>query len=113
LLHNHPHLSSGAGTIGQKWPQCKGLNPTSLAIKKTGSETENFMEVGQGPNWGCSAKGYHLGCIVNFINLLDVENIYDNGGRTSLYIIGLSMVPVIFGTGQHDVSGSGYRRTFK
>jgi hypothetical protein len=29
LLHNHPHLSSGAGTIGQKWPQYKGL-----AIKK-------------------------------------------------------------------------------
>jgi hypothetical protein len=24
LLHNHPHLSSGAGTIGQKWP-----HPTS------------------------------------------------------------------------------------
>jgi hypothetical protein len=21
LLHNHPHLSSGAGTIGHKWPQ--------------------------------------------------------------------------------------------
>jgi hypothetical protein len=21
-----------------------------------GSETESFMEVGQGPNWGCSAK---------------------------------------------------------
>jgi hypothetical protein len=21
LLHKHPHLSSGAGTIGQKWPQ--------------------------------------------------------------------------------------------
>jgi hypothetical protein len=20
LLHNHAHLSSGAGTIGQKWP---------------------------------------------------------------------------------------------
>jgi hypothetical protein len=20
-LHNHPHLQSGAGTIGQKWPQ--------------------------------------------------------------------------------------------
>jgi hypothetical protein len=34
LLHNHPHLSSGAGTIGQKWPQCKGLSPTPLAIKK-------------------------------------------------------------------------------
>jgi hypothetical protein len=35
LLHNHPHLSSWAGTIGQKWPQCKGLSPTPLAIKKT------------------------------------------------------------------------------
>jgi hypothetical protein len=34
LLHNHPHLSSGAGTIGQKWPQHKGLSPTPLAIKK-------------------------------------------------------------------------------
>jgi hypothetical protein len=34
LLHNHPHLSSGAGTIGQKWPQYKGLSPTPLSIKK-------------------------------------------------------------------------------
>jgi hypothetical protein len=34
LLHNHPHLSSGAGTIGQKWPQHKGLRPTPLALKK-------------------------------------------------------------------------------
>jgi hypothetical protein len=34
LLHNHPHLSSGAATIGQKWPQYKGLGPTPLAIKK-------------------------------------------------------------------------------
>jgi hypothetical protein len=34
LLHNHPHLSSGAGTKGQKWPQYKGLSPTPLAIKK-------------------------------------------------------------------------------
>jgi hypothetical protein len=33
-FHNHPHLSSGAGTIGQKWPQYKGLSPTPLAIKK-------------------------------------------------------------------------------
>jgi hypothetical protein len=32
LLHNHLHLSSGAGTIGQKWPQYKGLSPTPLAI---------------------------------------------------------------------------------
>jgi hypothetical protein len=34
LLHNHPHLSSGASTIGQKWPQYKGLSPTPLAIKR-------------------------------------------------------------------------------
>jgi hypothetical protein len=34
LLHNHPHLSSWAGTIGQKWPQYKGLSPTPLAIKE-------------------------------------------------------------------------------
>jgi hypothetical protein len=34
LLHNHPHLSSGAGKIGEKWPQYKGLRPTPLAIKK-------------------------------------------------------------------------------
>jgi hypothetical protein len=34
LLHNHPHLSSGAGTIGQKWPQYNGLSPTPLTIKK-------------------------------------------------------------------------------
>jgi hypothetical protein len=33
LLHNHPHLLSGAGTISQKWPQYKGLSPTPLAIK--------------------------------------------------------------------------------
>jgi hypothetical protein len=33
LLHNHPHLSSEAGTIGQKWPQYKGLSPTPLALK--------------------------------------------------------------------------------
>jgi hypothetical protein len=35
LLHNHPHLSSGAGTIGPKWPQYKGFSPTPIAIKKT------------------------------------------------------------------------------
>jgi hypothetical protein len=33
LLHNHPHLSSGAGTIGQNWSQYKGLSPTPLATK--------------------------------------------------------------------------------
>jgi hypothetical protein len=40
LLHNHPHLSSGAGTIGQKWPQYKELSPTPLAIiKKNNNNT--------------------------------------------------------------------------
>jgi hypothetical protein len=34
FLHNHSHLSSGAGTIGQKWPQYKGLSLTPLEIKK-------------------------------------------------------------------------------
>jgi hypothetical protein len=34
LLHNHPHLSSGVCTIGQKWPQYQGLCPTSPIIKK-------------------------------------------------------------------------------
>jgi hypothetical protein len=33
LLHNLPHLSSGAGTIGQKWLRYKGLSPTPLAVK--------------------------------------------------------------------------------
>jgi hypothetical protein len=32
LLHNHPYLSSEAGTIGQKWPRYKGLSPTPLVI---------------------------------------------------------------------------------
>jgi hypothetical protein len=34
LLQNHPRLSSGAGTIGQMWPQYKGLSPTALALEK-------------------------------------------------------------------------------
>jgi hypothetical protein len=34
LLHNHPHISSGAGKIGQKWPQYKGLSGVGLSIKK-------------------------------------------------------------------------------
>jgi hypothetical protein len=33
VLHNQPHLLSGASTIGQKWPQYKGLSPTPLEIK--------------------------------------------------------------------------------
>jgi hypothetical protein len=34
LLHNHPQLSSGAGTIGRKWPQYKGLSFTPLRIRR-------------------------------------------------------------------------------
>jgi hypothetical protein len=32
LLHNHPHLSSGVCTIGQKWPQYLGTCPTPPII---------------------------------------------------------------------------------
>jgi hypothetical protein len=42
LLHSHPHLSSEAGTIGQKWPQYKGLSPAPLAIKKIFPEQNVF-----------------------------------------------------------------------
>jgi hypothetical protein len=28
FLHNHPHLPSGAGTIGQQWPQYPKSNRT-------------------------------------------------------------------------------------
>jgi hypothetical protein len=29
FLHNHHHVSSGAGTIGQKWPQYPKSHPTN------------------------------------------------------------------------------------
>jgi hypothetical protein len=46
LLHNHPHLSSGVCTIGQKWLQYKGLSPTPpiIIIKKTQTFTINETE---------------------------------------------------------------------
>jgi hypothetical protein len=43
LLHNHPHLSSGVGTKGQKWPQYKGLSPTPQTIKKYISQKTDFF----------------------------------------------------------------------
>lgn len=73
---------------------------------------------GSGANaWHCVSFAkhvnlYHPGCIVNFLSLLHAENISDNRGCISPHIIGLFMVLVIFGTGQHDVSGSRYRCTF-
>jgi hypothetical protein len=42
LLHNHPHLSFGAGTIGQKWPHYKGLGPTPIAITKAQEQLYHF-----------------------------------------------------------------------
>jgi hypothetical protein len=45
LLHNHPHLSSGAGAIGQKWPQYKGLSPTALAINKIIEMTQKTTDL--------------------------------------------------------------------
>jgi hypothetical protein len=44
LFHNHPHLSSGAGTRGQKWPQYKGLSPTPLAIKNDEAGTAQDLD---------------------------------------------------------------------
>jgi hypothetical protein len=44
LLHSHPHLSSGAGTIGQRWPQYKGLSPTPLAIIKRNTLSSDPMQ---------------------------------------------------------------------
>jgi hypothetical protein len=37
LLHNHHHLSSGAGTIGQQWPsyQVDSVSPHPEKLKKT------------------------------------------------------------------------------
>jgi hypothetical protein len=32
LLRNHPHLSSEAGTIGQKWPQYKRIKEDGMKI---------------------------------------------------------------------------------
>jgi hypothetical protein len=46
LLHNHPHLSSGAGAISQKWPQYKGLSPTPLALKiKKNNKPNGFKDI--------------------------------------------------------------------
>jgi hypothetical protein len=47
-VHNHPHVSSGADTIGQKWPQYKGLTPTPLAIKKIGVSSPASHSGGSG-----------------------------------------------------------------
>jgi hypothetical protein len=43
LLHNHPHLSFGAGNIGQTLLQYKGLSPTPLAIKKSWNKKINSI----------------------------------------------------------------------
>jgi hypothetical protein len=53
LLHNHPHLSSGVCTIGQKWPQYERLGPTP-PIKKIISKiwlSESILRSEQLPNY--------------------------------------------------------------
>jgi hypothetical protein len=45
LLHNHPHLSSGAYTIGQKWPQYIATKSHPHKIKK---KTEKAAKVHKG-----------------------------------------------------------------
>jgi hypothetical protein len=45
LLHNHPHLSSGDGAIGKKWPQYKGLSPTPIAIQRKKKGKRKSVEI--------------------------------------------------------------------
>jgi hypothetical protein len=47
-------LRTGRGRA-TSWSPAQGVLPTVQDIENR-SETESFMEVGQGPNWGCSAK---------------------------------------------------------
>jgi hypothetical protein len=44
VLHNHHHLSSGAGTIGQQWPtyQVDSVSPHPEKLKK--KKTTLFQE---------------------------------------------------------------------
>jgi hypothetical protein len=43
FLHNHHHLSFGAGTIGKKWLQYQKSHPTN----KKKSSTKNFQRDGE------------------------------------------------------------------
>jgi hypothetical protein len=55
LHHNHPHPSSGAGTIGQKWPQYKGLT-----IKKFAELRESVEIAVEGLSEEMARKGTSL-----------------------------------------------------
>jgi hypothetical protein len=48
-------LYTGRG-LATSWSPAQGFIPAVFNLGNW-SETESFMEVGQGPNWGCSAKG--------------------------------------------------------
>jgi hypothetical protein len=41
--------------LATSWSPAEGVLPTVEDLEKR-SESESFMEVGQGPNWGCNAK---------------------------------------------------------
>jgi hypothetical protein len=47
-------LFTGRG-LATSWSPAQGVLPTVQDLENR-SETESFMEVGQGPNWSCSAK---------------------------------------------------------
>jgi hypothetical protein len=81
LLHNHPHLSSGAGTIGQKWPQYKGLSPTPLAIKKPMDAGENFSR--------CKAAGRQGVKLTTHFHLVPTSKIVELYLHSSLYLLGV------------------------
>jgi hypothetical protein len=51
--------------LAKSWSPGRGVLPNVEDLVNR-SETESFMEVGQGPNWGCSTKGKkYLLCVVD------------------------------------------------
>jgi hypothetical protein len=65
-------LWTGRG-LATSWSPVQGVLPIVRDLVNW-SETESFMEVGQGPSWGCSAKGkkntgYKHACSVSIFNL--------------------------------------------
>jgi hypothetical protein len=65
FLHNHHHLSSGAGTIGQQWPQYQVDCLTPLTIIK--NKKNNIM---------CFAIENPTSCKIRAVIVLHAEEIH-------------------------------------
>jgi hypothetical protein len=98
LLHNHPHLSSGAGKIGKKWPQCKGLSLTPLAIKELITRSKNVQCRFNGTNYifrmsmKLSPSDYHVWYELTTINGQHYKESFESWSHCNkeLKICGLS-----------------------